>query len=69
MRINMDDEKRFCSKCSWNDVDYGCTSRFDEAVYQCPMYMYYHPNEVSEFNKAMEEWMRQKVESEDKNEM
>lgn len=52
MRINMTDEKRFCSKCNWNDCDYGCTCPPNEEVYQCEMYMYYHPDEVNEFNKA-----------------
>ena len=58
------DEKRFCSKCSWNDCDYGCTCPPNEEVYQCKMYMYYHPDEVREFDKAMEEWAKQKAESE-----
>lgn len=52
----MDDDKRFCSKCNWNDCNYGCTCPPNEEVYQCVMYMHYHPNEVNEFNKAMEEW-------------
>lgn len=64
-RTSMDDEKRFCSKCNWNDCDYGCTCPSNEEVYQCPMYMHYHPNEVEEFNKAMEKWTRQKIESEE----
>ena len=50
--MNMDDEKRFCRKCNWNDCDYGCTCPPNEEVYQCEMYMYYHPDEVAEFNKA-----------------
>ena len=54
------DEKRFCAKCSWNDCDYGCCCPSREEVYQCSMYMYYHPDEVNEFNKAMEEWVKQK---------
>lgn len=49
----MDDEKRFCMKCNWNDCDYGCTCPPHEEVYQCEMYMYYHPDEVNEFNKAI----------------
>lgn len=62
MKIN--DEQRFCSKCGWNDSDYGCTSPAGEEVYQCPMYMHYHPEEVEKFNKEMEEWAKQKAESE-----
>lgn len=58
------DEKRFCSKCNWNDCDYGCTCPSNEEVYQCPMYMHYHPDEVKEFEKSMEEWAKQKTESE-----
>ena len=61
--MNMSDEKRFCSKCSWNDCDYGCTCPPNEEVYQCSMYMYYHPDEVNEFNKSFEEWAKQKAES------
>lgn len=57
--LDMDDEKRFCSKCNWNDCDYGCTCPSNEEVYQCPMYMHYHPDEVKEFEKAMEEWANQ----------
>lgn len=52
----MDDYKRFCMKCGWNDSDFGCTSPSGEEIYQCPMYMHYHPEEVEAFNKAMEEW-------------
>lgn len=54
-----DDEKRFCSKCGWNDCDYGCTCPANENVYQCEMYRFYHPDEVKEFDKAMEEWQKQ----------
>ena len=54
------DIQRFCLKCGWNDPDYGCTSPPYEEVYQCPMYMHYHPEEVEKFNKAMEEWVRSK---------
>lgn len=57
----MNDEKRFCINCSWNDCDYGCTCPRDEKVYQCIMYMYYHPNEVNEFNKSIEEWTKKKA--------
>lgn len=45
-------------KCGWNDADFGCLSPYEEAVYQCPMYMHYHPEEVEEFNKAMEDWSK-----------
>lgn len=66
--MSMNDEKRFCSKCSWNDCDYGCTCPPNEEVYQCDMYMHYHPDEVEEFEKDMKEWARQRAESEAKNE-
>lgn len=59
----MDDEKRFCSKCNWNDCDFGCTCPPNEEVYQCEMYMYYHPEEVAEFNKSMKEWSEKKNEN------
>ena len=36
----MNDEKRFCNKCSWNDCDYGCTCPPNEEIYQCDMYMH-----------------------------
>jgi len=55
-----EDYKRFCLKCGWNDEDYGCTSPRNEEVYQCPMYMHYHPEEVEKFEKAMEEWAKQR---------
>jgi hypothetical protein len=50
---NNDDYKRFCLKCGWNDLDYGCTSPSGEDVYQCPMYIHYHPEEVKEFNEHL----------------
>lgn len=53
-----DDYKKFCMNCSWNDSDFGCTSPFAERVYQCDMYMHYHPEEVKEFERCMEEWVR-----------
>jgi hypothetical protein len=65
MNLAESDEKRFCAKCSWNDCDYGCTCPPNEEVYQCSMYMHYHPDEVDEFNKAMEEWAKKKAESEE----
>lgn len=55
-----DDYRRFCLKCSWNDVDMGCTSPRGEEIWQCPMYIHYHPEEVKEFEKSMEEWVKQK---------
>ena len=63
--MSMNDEKRFCSKCSWNDCDYGCTCPPNEEVYQCDMYMHYHPDEVEEFEKDMKEWAKQRAESEE----
>lgn len=56
----MDDYVRFCLKCTWNDEDYGCISPSGEEVYQCPMYIHYHPEEVSEFEKYWDEWAKQK---------
>lgn len=53
-----DDYKRFCMKCGWNDADYGCISPSHEEVFQCPMYMHYHPEEVKQFEKDMEEWAK-----------
>ena len=50
----MDDYKKFCMKCAWNDDEFGCTSPSGEELWQCPMYMYYHPDEVDEFYKAIE---------------
>lgn len=41
--------KNFCMKCSWNDCDFGCTCPSGEEVYQCPLYMDRHPNEVKDF--------------------
>lgn len=54
------DYKRFCLKCSWNDPDQGCSSDFNERVYQCPMYMHYHPDEVKEWEKDCEAWLLEK---------
>lgn len=50
------EEYSFCSKCGWNDCDFGCTSPPGEEVYQCPMYRYYHQDEVEKFEKAFELW-------------
>lgn len=52
--------KNFCLECGWNDSFYGCTSHLGEEVYQCPLYMHYHPDEVEQFNVEMEEWCKQK---------
>lgn len=52
MSVN-DDYKRFCLKCGWNDSDYGCTSPSGEELWQCPMYIHYHPEEVEKFNEDM----------------
>ena len=54
----MDDYKKFCMKCGWNDPDMGCQSPSGEDVYQCPMYMFYHPEEVKQFEEDMERWMK-----------
>ena len=54
-----EDYKRFCLKCGWNDEDYGCTSPMHEAIFQCDMYRHYHPEEVRQFEKDMEEWAKQ----------
>lgn len=48
-----DDYKRFCRTCGWNDSDYGCTSPSGEEIWQCPMYIHYHPAEVEKFNEEM----------------
>lgn len=60
MPKTVSDEKRFCNRCGWNDCDYGCTCPPYEEVYQCAMYMHYHPDEVKEFDKAMKEWAKLK---------
>lgn len=51
-----DDYRRFCLNCGWNDSDYGCTSPSGEELWQCPMYIYYHPSEVEKFNDDMNKW-------------
>ena len=53
-----DDYKKFCMNCGWNDCDYGCTCPTNERVYQCDMYIHYHPEEVEVFERSMEEWVR-----------
>lgn len=50
----------FCARCSWYDYDHGCTSPPYEEVYQCPMYMHYHPEEVKKFDEAMEKWEKRR---------
>lgn len=50
-----DDYRRFCLKCGWNDPDYGCTSPSGEELWQCDMYIHYHPDEVEEFYKSLDE--------------
>lgn len=55
----MFDAKNFCNNCGWNDCDYGCTCPMGEEVYQCKMYMHYHPDEVKKFENEMEEWMEE----------
>ena len=62
----MDDYTKFCMKCGWNDPDYGCISPSGEDVWQCDLYRFYHPEEVEQFNRDMEEWAGRKEESEDK---
>ena len=57
-----DDYDKFCRRCSWNDADYGCICPHGEEVYQCELYMFYHPEEVEQFNKDMDEWLKQKGE-------
>lgn len=54
-----EDYFRFCMKCRWNNVDFGCISPVGAEVYQCPMYMHYHPDKVKEFEKDVEEWCDQ----------
>ena len=54
----MSDYTRFCINCSWNDSDFGCVCPSNEEIYQCSMYMHYHPEEVEAFNKACEDWVR-----------
>lgn len=53
------DYKKFCMRCNWNDSDYGCTCPSDEEVWQCDMYQYYHPEEVEQFERDMDEWAKE----------
>ena len=53
MAQSQDDYKRFCLNCGWNDSDYGCISPSGEELWQCPMYIHYHPNEVNKFYNNM----------------
>lgn len=58
----MDDYKKFCMKCGWNDCDYGCICPPYEEVYQCPIYMRDHPEEVELFERSFEEFDRKNKE-------
>ena len=49
-----DDYNKFCRTCGWNDSDLGCTSPSGEDIWQCPMYIHYHPEEVKKFNEDMD---------------
>lgn len=51
------DYKRFCLKCNWTDPDLGCGVDPNERVFQCPMYMHYHPDEVKEWEEGYKEWL------------
>lgn len=51
-----EDYINFCMKCGWNDLDYGCISPRGEELYQCQMYMHYHPDEVKEFERFCMEY-------------
>ena len=51
-----EDYKRFCLRCGWNDPDFGCVSPMHEAVWQCDMYRFYHPEEVKQAEKEMEDF-------------
>lgn len=53
----MNDYKKFCMNCYFNDGDYGCVCPSGEEVFQCKMYMNYHPEEVEKFNKEMKDWV------------
>ena len=46
------DFKKFCSKCGLYDSDFGCTSPSGEELWQCPIYIHYHPDEVKKFNEV-----------------
>lgn len=53
-----EDYMKYCLHCGWNDCDFGCTCPQNEEVYQCPLYMHYHPDEVAEFEKYFIEWAK-----------
>lgn len=53
-----DDYKRFCLRCGWNDPDFGCVSPMHEAVWQCDMYRFYHPEELKQAEKEMEDFLK-----------
>ena len=64
-RIDMDDDyKRFCIPCHWDDADLGCSCPSGEEVWQCDLYRHYHPEEVKEFEKSIEDWYRNSKEGE-----
>lgn len=50
--------KDYCKKCNWNDPDFGCISPSGEELWQCPLYRDTHPEEVKQFEKDMEEWLK-----------
>lgn len=60
-----DDYRRFCLKCGWNDPDYGCTSPSGEELWQCDMYIHYHPDEVAKFNEVMNKREQERHEHDD----
>lgn len=45
-----DDYIKYCIKCGWN-TEFGCISPEGEEVYQCTLYIHYHPEEVKKFNE------------------
>ena len=54
----VDDYRRFCLNCAWNDTDQGCISPSGEELWQCEMYRHYHPEEVKVFDKEIEQWIK-----------
>lgn len=59
--MSQDVEVKFCSRCGWNDEDYGCICPSGEEVYQCEMYRYYHPDKVKQFEEDMRRWSEQEL--------
>ena len=54
----IDDYRKFCMNCGWNviaDLPEGCICPSGEELWQCPMYIHYHPEEVKEFDETMGE--------------